>query len=86
MRLSPARGAFLLCIAPDQRQATVTLNYIEAAFRGLPMLSTPVAGRVSDTLRLTNGIEPVRHALVAGEQSLGLARSQRNVQRRTKIS
>jgi hypothetical protein len=50
----------LLCIAPDQRQATVTLNYIEAAFRGSPMLSTLVAGRVSETLRLTNGIEPVR--------------------------
>jgi hypothetical protein len=33
------------------------LNYIKAAFRGSPMLSTLVAGRISDTLRLTNGID-----------------------------
>jgi hypothetical protein len=73
MRLSPARGASVVDRA-GSTPSTVTLNYIEAAFRGSPMLSTPVAGRVSDTLRLTNGIEPVcpAHAVVAEEQSPGL--------------
>jgi hypothetical protein len=55
--LSPGERGLVLCIAPDQRQATITLDYIEAAFRGSPMLSTLVSERISDTLRLTNGID-----------------------------
>jgi hypothetical protein len=30
--LSPGERGLVLCIAPDQRQATITLDYIEAAF------------------------------------------------------
>jgi hypothetical protein len=55
--LVPGERPVLLCIAPDQRQATVQLNYIEAAFRRSPMLSTLVEGGTKDTLRLTNGID-----------------------------
>jgi hypothetical protein len=55
--LAPGERGVCLLIAPDQRQATVQLNYIEAAFRGSPMLSTLVESRISDTLRLSNGID-----------------------------
>jgi hypothetical protein len=44
--LVPGERPVLLCIAPDQRQATVQLNYIEAAFRRSPMLSTLVEGGI----------------------------------------
>jgi hypothetical protein len=55
--LVPGERGVLLCIAPDQRQAGVQLNYITAAFHGSPMLSTLVDGRVADALRLNNGID-----------------------------
>jgi hypothetical protein len=55
--LAPGERGVCLLIAPDQRQATITLNYIEATFRGSPMLATLVAERISDVLRLTNGID-----------------------------
>jgi len=46
----------LLCIAPDQRQATIVLDYAEAALSDSPLLKQLVANRTSDTLELTNGI------------------------------
>jgi phage terminase large subunit-like protein len=46
----------LLCIAPDQRQATIVLDYCEACFTGSPILQQLVAGRSFDTLTLTNRI------------------------------
>ena len=46
----------LLCIAPDQRQATIVLDYAEACFTESPILQQLVAGRSFDTLTLTNGI------------------------------
>ena len=49
------RGVVLL-IAPDQRQATIALNYAEAAFEQSPILKQLIAGRCADTLELTNGI------------------------------
>src|SRR5262249_4706164 len=55
--LAPGERGVCLLIAPDQRQATITLNYIEATFRGSPMLSTLVQERIADVLRLTNGID-----------------------------
>ena len=43
-------------IAPDQRQATIALNFAEAAFEQSPILRQLIASRTSDTLTLTNGI------------------------------
>jgi hypothetical protein len=36
--LSPGERGIVLCIAPDQRQATITLDYIEAVFAARPCL------------------------------------------------
>jgi len=46
----------LLCIAPDQRQAAITLDYATAAFEQSPILKQLIANRNADTLELTNGI------------------------------
>jgi hypothetical protein len=46
----------LLCIAPDQRQAAIVLDYCEACFTGSPILRQLVAARTFDTLALTNRI------------------------------
>jgi hypothetical protein len=46
----------LLCIAPDQRQAKITLEYAAAAFDATPILAQLVENQTSDTLELTNGI------------------------------
>lgn len=53
-----ARGerGVLLCIAPDQRQAAITLDYAAAAFETSPILAQLVANRNADTLELTNGV------------------------------
>jgi hypothetical protein len=55
--LVPGERGVLLCIAPDQRQATITLNYTAAAFEQSKMLRQLIADRTADTLRLTNGID-----------------------------
>jgi hypothetical protein len=54
--LSPGERGVLLCIAPDQRQASITLDYATAAFEGSPILAQLIANRNADTLELTNGI------------------------------
>jgi hypothetical protein len=54
--LAPGERGVLLCIAPDQRQAAITLNYCEAAFEGSPILSQLIANRTADTLELNNRI------------------------------
>ena len=46
----------LLCIAPDQRQAAIVLEYVAAAFEQSPILRQLVVNRTQDTLELTNGI------------------------------
>jgi hypothetical protein len=46
----------LLCIAPDQRQATIILDYATAAFEDSPILKQLIANRTADTLELTTGI------------------------------
>jgi hypothetical protein len=53
-----ARGerGVVLCIAPDQRQAAITLDYCTAAFEASPILAQLAANRNSDTLELTNGV------------------------------
>jgi hypothetical protein len=45
-----------LCIAPDQRQAKIVLDYTEAALSGSPILRQLIASRNADTLELTNRI------------------------------
>jgi hypothetical protein len=46
----------VLCVAPDQRQAKITLDYCEATFTGSRILKQLIANRTADTLELTNGI------------------------------
>jgi hypothetical protein len=46
----------LLCIAPDQRQAAIVLDYATAAFEQSPILKQLIANRTSDTLELTSGV------------------------------
>jgi hypothetical protein len=46
----------LLCIAPDQKQAGIVLEYAQAAFEASPILKQLIANRTADTLELTNGI------------------------------
>jgi hypothetical protein len=46
----------LLCIAPDQRQASIVLEYAAAAFDQSPILKQLVANRTADTLELTNKV------------------------------
>jgi hypothetical protein len=54
--LVPGETGIVLCIAPDQRQATITLDYCTAAFQASPILRQLIASRTADTLTLTNGI------------------------------
>jgi hypothetical protein len=43
-------------LAPDMRQAKVSLDYAEGALKATPMMRQLIAGRTSDTLTLTTGI------------------------------
>jgi hypothetical protein len=46
----------LLCIAPDQKQASIVLDYATAAFEASPILKQLIANRTADALELTNGV------------------------------
>ena len=50
------RGVALI-ISPDQRQATIILDYLTAIFEGSPILRQLVESRTQTTLRLNNGID-----------------------------
>jgi hypothetical protein len=54
--LVPGERGVLLCIAPDQRQAAIVLDYVHAAFESSLILKQLIANRTADTLVLTNGI------------------------------
>lgn len=60
--LVPGERGVLLCIAPDQRQAAIVLEYANAVFERSPILSQLIASRTADTLTLTNGIDIVVRA------------------------
>jgi hypothetical protein len=45
----------LLCIAPDQKQASIVLDYATAAFEASPILRQLIASRTSDALELIDG-------------------------------
>jgi hypothetical protein len=47
----------ILCVAADQRQADVILDYTEANFRGSPVLAQLIETRTARELRLSNGID-----------------------------
>jgi hypothetical protein len=55
--LVPGETGIVLCIAPDQNQADIVLDYTEANFRQSPILNQLIDSRTSRSLRLTNQIE-----------------------------
>jgi hypothetical protein len=55
--LTAGERGILLCVAADQRQADVILDYAEAAFRGSPILCQLIEARTARELRLNNGID-----------------------------
>jgi hypothetical protein len=54
--LVPGEKGVLLCVALDQRVAKIILDYAQALFEQSPILRQLIAGRSSDALELTNGI------------------------------
>src|SRR5262245_28701468 len=54
--LAPGETGVLLLIAPDQKQAAISLEYCTAAFEQSPILKQLIANRTADALELTNGI------------------------------
>ncbi|HJQ59526.1 MAG TPA: hypothetical protein VJ890_21645 [Vineibacter sp.] len=54
--LAPGERGIVLCIAPDQKQAGIILDYAEAAFRAAPIMAQLIGSRTADALELTSGI------------------------------
>jgi len=54
--LAPGECGVLLLIAPDQKQAGISLEYCTAAFEQSPILKQLIANRTAEVLTLTNGI------------------------------
>jgi hypothetical protein len=54
--LAPGERGMVICIGPDQRQAKITLSYIEGVFRSSPVIGPMVANRTAHMLELCNGI------------------------------
>jgi hypothetical protein len=52
----PGERPLVLCLAQNQRQASVEFSYIAAIFDNVPMLSKLIEGRTADTLKLSNGV------------------------------
>jgi hypothetical protein len=46
----------VLCIAPDQRQASIVLDFAAAAFEQSPILRQLIVNRTSDALELSNNV------------------------------
>jgi hypothetical protein len=55
--LAPGETGIVLVIAPDQKQADIVLDYIEANFRASKILGQLIDARTARSLRLTNRIE-----------------------------
>ena len=55
--LVPGETGVLLCIAPDQEQAGIVLDYVEANFRQSKVLKQLIVSRTARALELRNGIE-----------------------------
>jgi hypothetical protein len=54
--LVPGERGVLLCVALDQKVATIILNYAQALFEHSPILRQLIENRSADALELTNGI------------------------------
>jgi hypothetical protein len=54
--LVPGERGVLLCVALDQKVATIVLDYAQALFEHSPILRQLIANRTQDALELTNGI------------------------------
>jgi hypothetical protein len=54
--LSRGERGLVLCIAPDQRQARITLDRVEGALDASPLLSRMVIGKTADTIDLSNRV------------------------------
>jgi hypothetical protein len=56
--LNVGERAVALCLAQNQKQATISLNYIDGIIESSPMLCVMKAGqRTQDTISLTNGVD-----------------------------
>jgi hypothetical protein len=54
-KLAPGETGLVICVAPDQKQARVCLDYCAGIMENTPMLAGLIANRTADTLELTNG-------------------------------
>jgi hypothetical protein len=54
-KLAPGETGLVICVAPDQKQARVCLDYCCGIMESVPMLANMIANRTADTLELTNG-------------------------------
>jgi hypothetical protein len=54
-RLAPGETGLVICVAPDQKQARVCLDYCAGIMENTPLLAGMIANRTADTLELTNG-------------------------------
>lgn len=55
--LAPGERGVVICIGADQRQATITRNYIEGVLNASPVLAQLVKNRTVDTLSLSNRVD-----------------------------
>jgi hypothetical protein len=56
-RLRPGERASILCLACDQAQATIILNYIKSYFADIPMLRSMVVRETKTGVELSNGVD-----------------------------
>lgn len=56
-RLAIGERGLVLCLAQNQKQASVSFSYITGLFRAIPALAEMVEAETTDTLRLSNSIE-----------------------------
>jgi hypothetical protein len=54
-KLVPGETGLVICVAPDQKQARVCLDYCAGIMESTPLLADMIANRTADTLELTNG-------------------------------
>lgn len=55
--LNVGERAVALCLAQNQKQATISLNYISGIIENSPMLKAMVVSRTADTISLRNGVD-----------------------------
>jgi hypothetical protein len=53
-KLVPGERGVVLCVAPDQRQAKIVLDYTSGILEGSPLFARMITRRTSDTIELEN--------------------------------